>query len=124
MDNEYLYEDFCTRLEDELADQFKRVQVSKQMSPSDLEITDTLLHALKSIKTIMAMDEKYTDSRNEGASSSDRHYAPRSTYSGRRSSSRESEEIIRYLENKMNSVRTEDEAIAIKNAIDAVSRVK
>ena len=131
MDKEHIYEDFCERLENELCDQYKKVEGSKQMSPSDLEITDTLAHTIKSLKTIMAMDEKYYD-RYSGTRMypDDRDYRSRVSYSGRRDSNgrysrdSEKEDMIRHLEGMMNNVRTDDEAVSIRNAIDAVSRIR
>jgi len=47
----------CSQVEKELEEIYARIEKSTQVAPSDIEIRDTLLHSLKSIKTVEAMTE-------------------------------------------------------------------
>lgn len=126
---EDLLHNYCDMIEDELADLLPKMSKSNPIAPSDIEIMDMLLHSLKSLKTIVSMLEY-----NDGYSGS---YYPHpryeSRYSGRYSGKRDSmgrytrdsekTELMNRLEGMMNNVRTEDEAVAIRNAMEAVDRI-
>lgn len=117
---------YCDRFKRELEEKYHQIENSKQISPSDLEIIDTLFHCIKSIKTVLAMDE--STNRYSG------RYYP--MYSGGDYSGRGRDSMGRYtrdndkasmmgmLEDKMRSVRTEDEAMAINDAMAAISRLR
>ena len=135
MHNVELLERLCDRIEKELDEQYHKIEKASQISPSDLEITDTLLHALKSLKTVMAMEE--SDSRYSGGYSGARyrneyysHYPSVNDYSGSRDSmgrySRDDEksDVIARLEGMMRNVHNESDALSIKDAINAVNRIR
>ena len=112
----------CSQVEKELEEIYARIEKSTQVAPSDIEIRDTLLHSLKSIKTVEAMIESDTRYGYSGS-----RY-PRMTYpdySGSRySRDTEKEDMMNRLNDMMRDVRTDDEAMAIRNAMDAVSRLR
>ena len=117
----------CSQVEKELEEIYTRIEKSTQVAPSDIEIRDTLLHSLKSIKTVEAMIESDTRYGYSGS------MYPRMTYPdysgkrdsmGRYSRDTEKEDMMNRLNDMMRDVRTEDEAMAIRNAIDAVSRLR
>ena len=126
------------RLECELEDYFeKKIEPVPNMTIQDAEIIDLFLHSMKSLKTIMAMDgyddeEKYSGSRYypQTGYSGDHNYPIRNNYSGRRDSmgrySRDSEkeDMMHKLDGMMRNAKSEDEAISIKSAMDALSRLK
>lgn len=113
MELEFLLKDICQRLEDELEDQYKKIEHTTQMSTADMEILDTLLHSLKTVKTIMSMIESHEE----------RYPVKRENREDRYSRSNEKSELITKLEGMMKNVRNDSEAIDIRNAIDAVSRL-
>lgn len=125
MDGNYIFTSFNERLTKELEELYKKIERSPQISPSDLEIADTLLHSLKSLKTVMAMDS-HDDNRYSGTSISSRYYRP--LYSGdhmtRYSNDSEKTTMMDRLEDMMRNARSEDEAVRIKDAMDAVSRLR
>lgn len=114
----------------ELCELLPKLNVDGPKAPSDIEIMDMLLHSIKSAKTTMAMlesEDRNSDSRYSGNRYSHPRYEAR--YSGKRDSmgryTRDSEksDIINRLEGMMNNARTEDDAVAIKSAIDTVKRL-
>lgn len=117
---------YCDRFKRELEEKYHQIENSKQISPADLEIVDTLFHAIKSIETVLSMES--SKNRYSG------HYYP--MYSGVDYSGRGRDSMGRYtrdndkasmmgmLEDKMRSVRTEDEAMAINDAMAAISRLR
>ena len=139
-----LLEKYCERIEKELHDLYKKVEKSETMPPTDLDIMDKLLHSMKSVKTVLAMLEYQDDDEDDGYSGryyseptyarrySGRGYSGRDNYgggdySGRRMNrgySRDSEksDMIRKLEDMMNRVRTEDEAIAIQDTLNMLNK--
>ena len=135
-----LTEKYCERIEHELEDQLKKVEKSNPVSVSDMEIIDTLWHSLKSIKTVASMLEydersgysgRYHDGMtrdprmNYGYSGNDYSGRNRNRDSmGRYSGHNDSDELMAMLEEKMRYVRSEDDAMAIRNAMDAVSRIR
>ena len=128
---EEILENYCERIEKELRDLYTKISKSDTLSAQDLDTMDKLLHALKSNKTVYAMveyDERDDDSsRRSDDGYSGMKYSYRNVPSpvGRRSYSRDSEreEIVRKLEDMMRRVRNEDEAMAIRDAIDTVNRM-
>lgn len=140
---EELLEGYCDRIEKELGDLHSKISKNETvLPPQDLDTMDKLLHSLKSVKTVMAMLEQYDNesgySGNYGGRGySGRYYEPRYTtprysgedYSGRRMSrgySRDSRDndSVRILEGMMSRARTEGEAMAIQEAINAVNRME
>lgn len=130
-----LLEKYCERIEKELQDLYAKISKTDTLSTVDLDTMDKLLHSLKSNKTIAAMveyDERDSDGGYSGAGNKyyneTRRYAGNNDYSGRRTSgySRDSEreEMVRKLENMMTRVRNDDEALAIRDAIDTVNRMR
>ena len=130
---------YCERITKELGDLYTKISKSETLSAQDLDAMDKLLHAIKSNKTVIAMIE-YDDEQDEEPSreysvngySGKRYY--NNGYSGRRNVpisgngrmySRDSEhdDIVRKLESMIRNVRTEDEAMAIRDAIDTVNRM-
>jgi len=135
---------YCERIEKELSDLKSKLSKNETMLPQqDLDVMDKLLHSMKSVKTVLAMlgyDEESRYSGNYGVHgrnySGSRYYEPQymprysgEDYSGRmrmtgsgRGYSRDSEngESIRILESMMSRAKNEDEAMAIREAIDAV----
>ena len=91
-----ILEKVCERMNKELEEQYMKIEKTSQITPSDLEIIDTILHSLKSVKTVMAM-EKGNDHKDKYRHS-----------------------LIAELEDKMKDVHSEDEAIAIQDAINAL----
>lgn len=133
-----ILEKYCDRVDKELGELYTKISKSETLPPVDLESMDKLLHSLKSIKTVMAMLE-YDERGDEGYSGkyySDPVYTKRYSndggYSGNRYNrsmsrgySRDSErsDMIRKLEDMMGRVRSEDEAMAIRDALDVVNRM-
>ena len=129
-------EKYCERITKELRDHLAKIEKSDTLTPADLDILDKLLHAMKSDKTVIAMleHEERDDDEDDGYSGryyNGQVYAKRNNsggYSGRRMSrgySRDSEmsDIARKLEDMMSRVRTEDEALAIRDALEVVNRM-
>lgn len=129
---EDLIHKYCERYEKELDDQFHKIEKAPAMSPSDVEIIGELWRTMKAIKTVESMvsyDERggysgTTSVRFPRIRHSD-DYSGRSRDSmGRYTRDSEKSEMIRMLEDKMRNVRSEDEAIAIQDAMDAISRLR
>lgn len=78
--DKYLHE-WCERLTKELEDMLNKVN-HDGMNPDYLEIVDKLTHSLKSVKTIMAMED-YGRQSYEGRSYEGRSYDGDGGYSGR-----------------------------------------
>ena len=129
-----LLEKYCDRITKELQDLHKKIDKSETLAPADLESMNKLLHSMKSVKTILVMPEYDTD-EDDGYSG---RYMPNTNtrrysgnrynndgYSGKRSYSRDSEksDMIRKLENMMDRVRTEDEALAIQDTLNVLNRM-
>ena len=113
----------CSQVEKELEEIYTRIEKSSQVAPSDIEIRDTLLHSLKSIKTVEAMID--SDARYGYSGSRSPRMTTYPDYSGNRySRDTEKEDMMNRLNDMMRDVRTEDEAMAIRNAMDAVSRLR
>lgn len=149
-----LLEKYCERVEKELEDLYKKIDKVDTISPADVNTMDTLLHSLKSIKTVYAMVEsklreeeeydgysgrRFYASYGRGGGQSGENYSGRggqsgnrypmmqdTNYSGRRDSrgrySRDSEkdDAMMCLENMMNRTRSDSEANAIREAMDAL----
>lgn len=56
----------CERLSDELSEANRRIEKSDKLNASDVDYIDKLTHALKSIKTVIAMEEAYDDEYSRG----------------------------------------------------------
>lgn len=141
-----LTERYCERIERELEDQLKKIDKSNPVSVSDMEIIDTLWHSLKSIKTVAAMLESYEENGYSGRYQEGKIRDPRMSYGysgnsnngggtnsysgrnrnrdsmGRYSGHNDGNDLMVMLEEKMRYARSEDDAMAIRNAIDAISR--
>ena len=121
-----ILEKYCDRIEKELSDLYTKISKSETLSVADLDTMDKLLHALKSNKTIYAMVEY--DDRDDDSGYSGKYmkrYTNDGGYSGRRySRDSERDEMVRKLENMMTRVRNDDEAMAIRDAIDTVNRMR
>ena len=139
-----LLENYCDRFEKELGILWKKIEKSDVIPTADLDAIDKLFHAMKSDKTICAMLEYAEDEESEDGGYSGKYYsAPTYTrrysnngysgrndggYSGRRGGrgySRDSEksDMIRKLEDMLNRARSDDEAMAIQDTIDVVTRM-
>ena len=133
-----ILEKYCERIEKELDDEYKKIEKLNPLPPGELEIVDKLLHSMKSVKTVLAMLEysddedgysgKYysTPSYTKRYMNDDRRYSG-DDYSGRRRGySRDSEksDMIHKLEDMMDRARTDNEAMAIRDALDIVNRIK
>lgn len=130
-------EKYCERMEKELEDQYKKIEKLNPLPPSELEITDKLLHSIKSIKTTLAMLE-YRDDEDDGGYSGKyyeptyKRYSSRGGYSGRNDSGRrsgrgysrdsEKHDAMRRLEDMLDRARTDEEADAIQEAINILNR--
>ena len=120
-----ILEKYCDRIEKELSDLYTKMSKTDTLSVADLDTMDKLLHSLKSDKTILAMVE-YDDRDDDGYSGRyTKRYTNDGGYSGRRySRDSEREDMVRKLESMMTRVRNDDEAIAIRDAIDTVNRMR
>lgn len=139
---------YCERITKELGDLYTKISKSETLSAQDLDVMDKLLHSIKSNKAVIAMieyddgqgeDEGYSGKGNSGNGYSGKRYYNEQRryddgYSGRRSIpisgngrmySRDSErdDVVRKLESMMRNARTEDEAMAIRDAIDTVNHM-
>lgn len=76
---ETLYK-LCEALMEELEDYSKKIEKSDGMSAGDLEAVDKLTHALKSVKTSIAMMESDEEGGNSFRGGNSNRYMPR--YSG------------------------------------------
>ena len=135
---EEMLEGYCDRIEKELGDLYSKISKNETvLPPQDLDTMDKLLHSLKSVKTVMAMIERDGGYPSDNKGYSGRYYEPRYTtprysgedYSGRRMGrgySRDSRDndSVRILEGMMSRARTEGEAMAIQEAINAVNRME
>ena len=133
-----ILEKYCERIEKELEDQIKKIDKLNPLPPAEVDITDKLLHSMKSIKTTLAMLE-YNDEEDDGYSGkyepvrrryTERNYSGRNDggYSGRRDNrgySRDSEkhDAIRKLEDMLDRARTNEEADAIHEALSVMNRI-
>ena len=102
-----LLEGYCERIIKELHDLHTRISKSDVLSTSDLDTMDKLLHSLKSAKTVHAMAE-----HDDGYTSVKKYVDP------------ERDDVVRRLEGLMSRVRNDNEAIAIRDAIDTVNRLR
>lgn len=132
-----LADKYCERYTKELDDQFRKIEKSNQLSPADVEMTDALWHSIKSILTSKAMlesyDDRYSGAYYSGNSMSGDHYNrmyPKD-YSGRGRDNmgrytrdNDKASMMGMLEDKMRSARSEDEAMAINDAMAAISRLR
>jgi len=66
----------CEALFEELSDYSRKIEKSDDMSAGDLETIDKLSHALKSIKTTIAMMEADEESGNSYRSGNSNRYMP------------------------------------------------
>lgn len=78
MANKRLYEDICERLDKELHEYYYSIK-NEKMTPEELDILDKILHAVKSVSTIKAMNDAY-DERSSYDSYSNR--SMRRSYDG------------------------------------------
>ena len=124
---EELLHKYCERITQELDEKFVSIENVPKITPQDLEVIDMLLHSLKSIKTVLAMVE----SDNKYSGTYYPRYSGNYSYSGRNRDSmgrytrdNDKASMMGMLEDKMRNVKSEDEAMAIKNAMDAVSRLR
>ena len=131
-----LLDKYCERIEKELHDLHTKISKSDTLTVADLDMMDKLLHSLKSDKTVAAMieyderdnsDSGYSDGGYSGSRyyNESKRYNTDNGYSGRNRYSRDSErdDMIRKLENMMSRVRTDNEAMVIRDAIDTLSRI-
>ena len=72
---EILYK-ICEALFEELSDYSRKIEKSDDMSAGDLETIDKLSHALKSIKTTIAMMEADEESGNSYRGGNSNRYMP------------------------------------------------
>ena len=131
---------YCDRYEKELDDMYKKIEKAPTISPSDVEIADALWHSVKSILTTKAMIESDDRSRGYTGASVRLPHIPNVGYTGESNpdgyTSRGRDSMGRYtrdsektalldmLEDRMRNVRTEDEAMAIREAMDAINRLR
>lgn len=133
-----LIERYCERIERELDDELKKIEKANPISVSDLEIVDTLWHIMKSIKTTEEKLESYEEGGYSGRYQEGKIRDPRMSYGysgnnnggrnrnsmGRYSGHNDGDELMTMLDEKMRNARSDDEAMAIRSAIDAISRYK
>lgn len=139
---------YCERITKELGDLYTKISKSETLSAQDLDVMDKLLHSIKSNKAVIAMIE-YDDGQGEDEGYSGKGYSGNG-YSGKRyyneqrryddgyskrrsipisgngrmySRDSERDDVVRKLESMMRNVRTEDEAMAIRDAIDTVNHM-
>lgn len=137
-------EHLCEKIEKELGDLDTKMSKSDSPSMADVDVMQKLLSSLKSIKTVMAMLEEYGEEGYSGASNgsggnrggySGRYrYEPimRNNYSGENYSGRrggysrdsENDDVVQRLEGMMGRARSEREAMAIRDAINTISRME
>ena len=121
---------YCECFEKELEDHLKKIDKPTPIAPSDIEIADTLWHGVKSMKTVEVMldkpygGERYSGSYRMPVSRSDYYSGGGRDSMGRYTRDNDKAEMMGMLEDKMRSVRTEDEAMAIRDAMDAISRLR
>lgn len=140
-----LLEWYYERIEKELTDLKGKLSKNEMMTPvQDVDVMNKLLHSMKSVKTVLAMleynDEEggYSGNYDGRGYSGNRYYnesryvMPRrfeEGYSGRRgvpgsgygySRDSENSESIRHLEGMMSRARNEEEASAIRDAIEVM----
>lgn len=119
-------------LKDMLCDELQEFAKKGELSAGDLEAVDKLTHSIKSLVTIIAMEDGgYSNDGYEHGSSygydrgySGRRYANRDSmgrYSGRRYSRDEAkDEVIRHMEKLMNDMSGKDREVVQ----DAVNQLK
>ena len=123
----------CTEIDDTVED----IMRNGKMSVNDLEVIDKLTHSLKSITTIMAMEDSgysYNDGysgmhrRNSMERYADSGYSNRryydGEYSGRRYSRDEGKSyMIHKFENLMNDASTQEERDVLQSAINKLKNM-
>lgn len=129
MYNIELLDRVCDRLSKELEDQIRKIDKLPQMTPQDLEIVDTILHGIKSLETVKAMKESGYSSGYSGYkmtySSRYPDYSGRSRDSmGRYSGHDDRGELMERLDEMMRNARSDEEARAIQDAMNSLSRVR
>lgn len=79
----------CEALMEELEEYSKKIEKSDGMSAGDLEAVDKLSHALKSVKTTIAMMESADEAGNSYRGGNSNHYMPwyGTSYAGGRGNS-------------------------------------
>lgn len=113
-------------LKEMLCDELEKITRKGELSAGSLDAVDKLTHSIKSIETIMAMNDYSEDGRNYGGSygrNTRNSYARRNSrdYSGRRYSREEGMEMLKYeLQDLMENVGPEEKKIIKKwmNQID------
>lgn len=127
---------YCERLGTELEDEYYKIEKAT-ISVGELEIIKMLLSSLQKVETILAMKEGgYSDNEysgrsirvpsvNYGYSGNNADYSDRNRNDmGRYSGHNDNSSMISQLEEKLRSARTEEDARSIRDAIDAISRLK
>ena len=123
----------CTEIDDTVED----IMRNDKMSVNDLEVIDKLTHSLKSITTIMAMEDSgysYNDGysgmrRRDGMGRyADSGYSNRryydGEYSGRRYSRDEGKShMIHQFENLMNDASSQEERDVLQSAINKLKNM-
>lgn len=138
-------EDACEFAHEELKELMKKLKGTNTVNPSDIQMFDHLTHSIKSIKTVISMLEY--DSRGDSQYSGSRYYKEphipmysgdnysrdnysrdgysMENYSGRMySRDGEKSSAVRSLEGMMRNARNEQDAMAIRDAINLVNRIK
>lgn len=134
MENVEMLYDLCEYISDEIEDVNDKIrQAGGKLTTGDLEVIDKLTHALKSIKTTIAMEEAEGHSYDDGMRMMPRGgvsyargrgaYAKRDSmgrYSRRGGYSR-AESVKQMLEDAMENASTEHEREAIRKAIQEMA---
>ena len=130
-----LLEKYCERIEKELEDEYKKIEKLNPLPIAELDVIDKLLHSLKSVKTVLAKleydddeDDRYSGKYPKRFTNDSHGYSGRDDYGTRRLSrsySRDSEknDMVRKLEDMMNRVRSDEEAMAIQDTLAIVNRM-
>lgn len=133
-------EEACEFAHEELKELMKKLKGASTVNPSDIQMFDHLTHSIKSIKTVISMLEY--DNRGDSQYSGSRYYKEShmpmysgdnysrdgysmENYSGRMySRDGEKSNAVRSLEGMMRNARNEQDAMAIRDAINLVNRIK
>lgn len=114
-----------------LCKELENVANQKELSAGDLETVDKLTHSIKSLVTIMAMEDGgysyndgYSGMRGRGGNSYNRYYDYDNGYSGRRYSRDEGKSyMIQQFERLMNEASSQEEHDVLQSAINRLKNM-
>lgn len=127
----HIYEE----VKDMLCDELEKIAQKGELTAGSLDIIDKLTHSIKSIDTIIAMQDYDSDYSNEYDGNSNRYY-PRYSYrrgrdsmgrytsrGGRYSRAEAHEEIVKELRDIMNDAKDENVKNEIKKAVKKIEEM-